>query len=235
MSQTLTIAVCICNGVTLTDFIPPMEILSSVNMADVPGIYPAELLKDVKYRFTIHYIAPTKEPIQAMSPMQITVNPTHTYSEALSEGPQYDIIWIPAGPIPMDPTAPLASVIPPEQISFIAKQAPRAKYVMSVCGGSIQLAVAGLLDGKRATTNKAFYKAIVSQTSDKIKWVAKARWVVDGNIWTSSGVSAGADMALAFLEHLISKEFSEIVRSRVEVHGSSSSEDDPFAAIHGLI
>lgn len=97
MSQTLTIAVCICNGVTLSDFIPPMEILSSVNMADLPGIFPAELLNNIKYRFAIDYIAPTKEPIHAMSPMQITVNPTRTYSEALGEGVQYDIIWIPAG------------------------------------------------------------------------------------------------------------------------------------------
>lgn len=212
-----------------------MEILGSVNMAET-SMFPAEIAKDVKYRLAIDYVAPTKEPVHSLTQMQITVNPTRTYREVLDEGVQYDILWIPAGPIPLDfTTQPLQSAIPKEQIDFIRKQAPKAKFVVSVCAGSIQLAAAGLLDGKRATTNKSLFKAIVSQTSNKIEWVAKARWVIDGNIWTSSGASAGSDMALAFLEHLTSKAFSQAVRGIVEVSGTTNSEDDPFAAFHGLI
>lgn len=49
---------------------------------------------------------------------------------------------------------------PPEQIAFLKHQAPGAKYVLSVCGGSLSLATAGLLEGKRATTNKSYFRAI---------------------------------------------------------------------------
>lgn len=96
MTQTLALAVCICSGVTLTDFIPPMEILGSVNMAET-SMFPAEIAKDVKYRLAIDYVAPTKEPVHSLTQMQITVNPTRTYREVLDEGVQYDILWIPAG------------------------------------------------------------------------------------------------------------------------------------------
>lgn len=199
------------------------------------GLFPAEFKKDVKYRFAIDYVAPTKEPVHAWTPAQIAVMPTHTYREILDGGIQYDILWIPAGPTPSDFTQPLHSEVPEEQLNFIRKQALKAKYVMSVCAGSIQLAATGLLEGKRATTNKFLFKAVVSQTSDKIEWVAKARWVVDGNTWTSSGVSAGSDMALAFLEHLTTKAFARAVRGIVEVSEASSSEDDPFAVFHNLV
>ncbi|KAJ6529622.1 hypothetical protein B0H19DRAFT_968267, partial [Mycena capillaripes] len=55
------------------------------------------------------------------------------------------------------------------------------------------LALAGVLTGKRATTNKSFYRTIVALMPKDINWVPEARWVVDGNVWTSSGVSAGDD------------------------------------------
>jgi putative intracellular protease/amidase len=101
---------------------------------------------------------------------------------------------------------------PASEIAFIKAQAPKAQYVMSVCAGSGILARAGVLSGKRATTNKAFFKLVevclfyanrlatvfliisplsAGATPKDITWVPKARWVVDGHIWTSFGVSAG--------------------------------------------
>lgn len=69
---------------------------------------------------------------------------------------------------------------------------------MSVCTGSALLAKTGMLDGKDATTNKRAYNWVIQQNSN-IKWIKEARWVQDGNIYTSSGVSAGIDMALGFV------------------------------------
>jgi len=105
---------------------------------------------------------------------------------------------------------------------------------MSVCGGSAILAQAGVLNGKKATTNKAFFKLVEKVSPKDITWIAKARWVVDGNIWTSSGVSAGSDMALAFMSHLVGPQITRVIRGQVEI-AELTQEEDPFAAFHGLV
>ncbi|KAJ7165338.1 class I glutamine amidotransferase-like protein [Mycena filopes] len=231
MPQTLTIAVCVSDGVTLSDFIPPVEILAGLNDADHPFFGPA--MGEVPYRVAIEYLSDTMAPVVSLKGrVAPTFNPTMTYADALASGKQFDIIWVPAGPIPNFETGETG--IPPEEIAFIAQQAPKAKYVMSVCGGATQLAYAGVLAGKRATTNKAFFRAIVAATPKDIEWVAQARWVVDGNVWTSSGVSAGSDMALAFVEHLSDAKTARVVRGAVEIP-EVTAKDDPFAAFHGLV
>ncbi|KAJ6562420.1 class I glutamine amidotransferase-like protein [Mycena capillaripes] len=161
-----------------------------------------------------------------------TFNPTLTYAGTLETGKQFDIIWVPAGAGPNFVTG--ESRIPEEQIAFIARQAPKAKYVMSVCIGAFQLALAGVLEGKRATTNKLFYRTVVAATSKNIEWVPKARWVVDGKIWTSSGITAGSDMALAFVEHLTSAKVSRQIRGEFEIP-EATEKDDEFAVFHGLV
>ncbi|KAJ7030795.1 class I glutamine amidotransferase-like protein [Mycena alexandri] len=229
MPQILSIAVCISDGVTLSDFVTPVEILSHLNLADHP-IYGAAI-GEVPYRVTIDYVAPTMEPVVSLlGRVAPTVNPTLTYADALASGKQFDVLWVPAGP--MDYVTGEKKT-PQAEIEFIAKQAPGAKYVMSVCAGAYQLALAGILSGKRATTNKSVYRAIAAAPKD-IEWVVKARWIVDGNIWTSSGTSAGADMALAFVEHLTNAKVARVVRGGMEIP-EVTDQDDPFAAFHDLI
>ncbi len=67
-----------------------------------------------------------------------------------------------------------------------------------MCNGAGLAARAGVLDGKRATTNKSVWARTIA-LGPKVKWVAEARWVTDGNVWTSSGVSAGIDVTIAFI------------------------------------
>ncbi|KAJ7756092.1 class I glutamine amidotransferase-like protein [Mycena maculata] len=233
MPETLNIAVCISNEVTLSDFITPMEILSSINVADHPILGPA--MGDVPYRIKIDYLAPTMEPVVSTQGLNSpTLNPTLTYGEALATGRQFDILWVPAGPMGDYAPGLGQGCIPKEEIAFIAQQARKAKYVMSVCAGAVQLALAGVLAGKRATTNKAFYRAIVAATPKDIEWVPQARWIVDGNVWTSSGVAAGSDMALAFAEHLGGAKVARHIRGIIEIP-EVTDKDDPFAALHGLV
>lgn len=73
-----------------------------------------------------------------------------------------------------------------------------ADWVLSVCTGSALLAKSGVLDGMRATSNKLAWQWVISQSS-QVNWIEQARWVVDDKFYTSSGVSAGIDMALGFI------------------------------------
>ncbi|KAJ7054273.1 class I glutamine amidotransferase-like protein [Mycena amicta] len=236
MPETLSIAVCMPDGVTLSDFIPPMEILAMVNLAGHP--LKGSGLRDsmggnLPYRFTIDYLAQSTEPVvPLLGSVLPSIRPTLSYSDALASGRQFDILWVPAGRNPDFDTG--AHPFPEEELAFIGQQSVKARYVMSVCTGSHQLALAGVLSGKRATTNKQFFKGIVSVSPKDITWIPQARWVVDGKVWTSSGVSAGADMALAFVEHLTNKEVAKKLRGAVEIPEVTQA-DDEFAVFYGLV
>ncbi len=75
--------------------------------------------------------------------------------------------------------------------------ADSATYVLSVCTGSAILAASGILSGRKATSNKFAFEWVKS-TGDA-DWIENARWVHDGKFYSSSGVSAGIDMALGFI------------------------------------
>ncbi|KAF7676239.1 hypothetical protein GT037_005744 [Alternaria burnsii] len=85
-----------------------------------------------------------------------------------------------------------------EEIDFVKQTYPKLKYIVSVCTGATILSRAGILDGRRATTNKAAWEWAVKQ-GPNVTWVPTARWVEDGNIISTSGVSAGIDGMYAFL------------------------------------
>jgi putative intracellular protease/amidase len=116
--------------------------------------------------------------------------PTHTFKHPPKD---LDVLIVPGGVgAYYEPPAML------DAIEFIRETYPRLQYIISVCVGSTLLARAGILDGKRATTNKSVWSWAVSQ-GPKVDWVPVARWVTDGNIWTTSGVTAGMDGTLAFV------------------------------------
>lgn len=115
-----------------------------------------------------------------------TLNPkmqtTHTFADA----PPVDVLIVPGGMgnLAMHQNGDTAVE------DFVATRFDRTEYVLSVCTGALSLAKAGVLKGRRATTNKAAWKT-VTQFGENIIWVPTARWVEDGKVWTSSGVAAG--------------------------------------------
>jgi transcriptional regulator GlxA family with amidase domain len=98
---------------------------------------------------------------------------------------------------------------------------------MSVCSGSAILAKAGLLDGRRATSNKQFFDLARAQSAG-VRWVEQARWVEDGPFATSSGVSAGTDMALAVIAKLYGREVAQEIADSTEYEWQQDSTRDPF-------
>ena len=114
-----------------------------------------------------------------------------------------------------------------EFLSSIKVLAEKSKYVLTVCTGSALLARAGLLDGKKATSNKRAFDWVKSN-SDKVNWIQQARWIIDGKYYTSSGVSAGIDMALGFISDLLGKDIAEAIAFRIEYNWQSDKEHDDF-------
>jgi len=89
--------------------------------------------------------------------------------------------------------------------------------MLSVCTGAFLLHRAGLLSGKRATTHWGSLDRL--RTLGDVT-VVEERWVRDGNVWTSAGVSAGIDMTLAFIAHVAGKEIAGKVQFGAEYYPS---------------
>ncbi|WP_367109429.1 DJ-1/PfpI family protein [uncultured Psychrobacter sp.] len=105
--------------------------------------------------------------------------------------------------------------------------ADQADWVLSVCTGSALLAKAGILDNRRAASNKLSWQWVIAQ-SDKVHWVKQARWVVDDKFYTSSGVSAGMDMALGFIADRQGVDIARQVANYTEYRWQEDSELDDF-------
>ena len=146
---------------------------------------------------------------------------------ALADCPRIDAMLVPGG-IGTRRGAGNAALL-----EWLRRRAAEAEIVTSVCTGSALLARAGLLDGRRATSNKLAFKWVTEQ-GPAVEWVRQARWVEDGRFVTSSGVSAGIDMTLAMIARLVDAKTAEQVAIRMEYEWHRDPSWDPFAKIHGL-
>lgn len=117
-----------------------------------------------------------------------------------------------------------------EFLETIKNVAYKASFVLTVCTGSGLLAKTGLLKGRKATSNKIAFDWAVSQDPD-VNWIRKARWVKDSKYYTSSGISAGTDMALGFIADMHSEETADKCARRMEYIWNKDKENDPFAAL----
>ena len=105
-----------------------------------------------------------------------------------------------------------------------------SKYCLSICTGSALLASTGLLDGRKATSNKRAFEWVMS-VNTKVDWISKARWVVDGKFYTSSGVSAGMDMSLGFVCDLAGRDLAEEIANAIEYIWNPDKEEDLFVRL----
>jgi transcriptional regulator GlxA family with amidase domain len=162
----------------------------------------------------LYLIAETLQPVSTKAPgkefnpknsnFSQAVLPTHTFENA----PALDVLIIPGG---------VGTRIPSikSTVDFVADMYPKVQYCITVCTGSGVIARTGYLDGKKATTNKNRWD-ITTKLGPKVHWIKKARWVVDGNIWTSAGISAGIDVTLAFIEDTYGREVVDSVTNALE-------------------
>jgi cyclohexyl-isocyanide hydratase len=180
--MSLQIGILLFPKVTQLDFTGPLQVFSSV-----PGAQ-------------VHLIWKRIEPVASDSVMVLT--PTTTFADC----PQLDVICVPGG-------AGSDDLLNDEEVlDFLRQQAAGAKYVTSVCTGSLVLGAAGLLKGFRAAThwaamdNLAAFGAIPTKT----------RVCTDRNRVTGGGVTAGIDFALTLVSMLVDRPTAEAIQLRLE-------------------
>ncbi|MFT8648962.1 MAG: DJ-1/PfpI family protein [Bifidobacterium psychraerophilum] len=117
-----------------------------------------------------------------------------------------------------------------EFLRTLRQQLPRFSQLLTVCTGSAVLAATGAIDGRRATSNKRSFTWVTS-VREEVHWIGHARWVIDGDLVSSSGVSAGIDMALDVTARSYGRAFAQSLSTVIEYVWNDKSEEDPFAAV----
>lgn len=157
--------------------------------------------------------------------------PTHTFENA----PQLDVLIVPGGRGTARPDEDIKPMLDFIRNSYRGENGREPlKYIFSICTGSSLLARAGILDGHKATTNKKAWGRVTPH-GPKTHWIAKARWVVSGNVWTASGVSAGTDGMVAFIGDVYGDEIADRVCDVIEYQRVRDEGNDPFAESNGCM
>jgi transcriptional regulator GlxA family with amidase domain len=177
---------------------------------------PLEMFGNLPQACRIVTVAETTGPVRS------TPGPSTLAEFDFDDCPVLDLILLPGG------LGTLPELDNPAMIDFLVARAPEAECMMSVCTGSALLARAGLLDGRRATSNKQLFE-LAERQSDRVEWVTEARWVVDWPFVTASGVSAGTDMSLAVIADLFGEEVAQRVADGTEYQWHRDPDTDPFS------
>lgn len=183
---------------------------------------PMEMLGGLGEQTEIITVAQNMYPVASVHGQRIVPD------RQISDGSDYDLLFIPGGDTALDAAKDAALM------AWLMKVSAKAETVMTVCTGSILLGMTGVLDGKRATTNKRDFTATVP-LAPNVDWVREARWVQDGKFYTSSGVSAGMDMALAVMAELFGMAMADRIALGCEYEWHKDSTRDPFAHLAGLV
>lgn len=192
---------------------PDFELLDVFGPLEMFGMLPDE--------FSIQMLAEKPGLVASIAGPRVTPDAT------LGKAAAYDILLVPGG------QGTRREVANAPLLAWLAKAEPAAEIVASVCTGAALLAKAGLLDGRRATTNKSAFRWVETQ-GPAVRWQAQARWVEDGKFFTSSGVSAGMDMSLGLIARLLGVERAEQAALWAEYEWQRDPSRDPFAKLNGL-
>jgi cyclohexyl-isocyanide hydratase len=182
MSAPLQIGLVIFPKVTQLDLTGPVQVFSSV-----PGAQ-------------VHLIWKRIEPVASDS--VLTLTPTITFADC----PQLDVICVPGGLGTND------MINDEEVLDFLRRQAKSAKYITSVCTGSLVLGAAGLLQGYRAATHWTAMEFLAAFGAIP----TKTRVCVDRNRVTGGGVTAGIDFALTLVSIMVDRQTAEAIQLGIE-------------------
>lgn len=171
------------------DFVGPWEVFTSSAMIRAQGD-------------TTMLIAERRDPVRCNKGMRVL--PDHTFDDH----PPLDVLLVPGG------NGTRTEVTNPVLIEWIRKASTQVAWTTSVCTGALLLHEAGAAHGRRVATHHAFEDTL--QARGNITVVRDARYVVDGHVVTSQGVSAGIDMALWLIGQLHGRDHARAVRRYIQ-------------------
>jgi transcriptional regulator GlxA family with amidase domain len=183
---------------------------------------PLEMFGVLKNHFRIVTLGETLESVASDQ------GPRSVIDRTFADPGHLDVLLVPGG------IGTRTEASNPAMTTFLRDTYPRVEYLASICTGSGLLAASGLLDGRRATSNKLAF-AWPREVGPKVNWVPEARWVEDGNVFTAAGVAAGIDMALALIARLVGEDVAVRVAQGTEYDWHRDAGWDPFARIAGLV
>lgn len=183
---------------------------------------PMEMLGGLGNETEIITVAQNADPVPSVHGQRIVPD------KVISDKDDYDLLFIPGG------DSALQEAKDEDLMAWISTASGNAERVMAVCTGTVMLGMTGVLDGRRATTNKRDFIDTVHLVPN-VNWVKEARWVEDGKFFTSSGVSAGMDMALAVMADLFGMKVADRIALGCEYEWHKDSTRDPFAKLAGLV
>ncbi|MFM7294395.1 MAG: DJ-1/PfpI family protein [Burkholderiales bacterium] len=182
MSPTRNVGIFIFPIVEILDFAGPYEVFTTASrmaLREAPDRAPP---------FHVFTIAATTAPVHARA--EFAALPKHDFTDH----PPIDVLIVPGGVVD-------AEVGNPDVIAWIKRIASHAQLVASVCTGAFMLAEAGLLSGRSATTHWEDAEDLARRYPD-VNVINDRRWVDQGSVVTSGGISAGIDMSLHLVERL---------------------------------
>jgi transcriptional regulator GlxA family with amidase domain len=121
----------------------------------------------------------------------------------------------------------------PGLLDYLRSAVHRSRRIASICTGALVLAEAGLLDGRRATTHWHFARNM-QRRYPKIAVEEDRIFTIDGPIWTSAGMSAGIDLALALLEHDLGTEIARVVAKMLVVYHRRAGGQSQYSTLLDL-
>jgi transcriptional regulator GlxA family with amidase domain len=194
----LSVGIFIFDGVEVLDFAGPFEVFSRTRL--VPG--PESRRSEESAPFDVFTVAAGMDPVRATGDLRVL--PHFDFASA----PRADLLVIPGG------FGTRALLEDERTLGWIRRSAAAARHVTSVCTGSLLLARAGLLAGRRATTHWGALD-LLARLDPTVKVDREARVVKDGVV-TSAGVSAGIDMAFAMVESICGRAVADETAKYIE-------------------
>jgi transcriptional regulator GlxA family with amidase domain len=118
----------------------------------------------------------------------------------------------------------------PGLLTFVRRAIKTSRRLAAPCTGAFVLAEAGLLDGRHVTTHWHFARDLQARYPD-VKVDEDRIYIIDGNVWTSAGMTAGIDLALAMVENDHGRETARMVARKLVVYHRRAGGQSQFSAM----